>query len=571
MRLGTRTSSISEGRAGCAGRGALLLFGLVFFSMGAVFVGLIVRETWANWRTRSWPPMPCTIVESQVQTRSEGSDPYRPVVRYRLQDGSERVYETWKRNTPGFDDYARAQEVVERYPAGSTTTAHVDPADPSQAVLEHASMWIGLFVFLPLIFVLIGLVVMVSAVRGGARTETSAKPQALSEKARLGRRTGVLLFALFLVIGLAVFVPVGVMPMLRLIEARDWPAVQCTVISSRVRDVRGDDGTTYKPEILYAYTYIGREYRSSRYSAHAWSSGDRSKASAIVARYPPGSTTTCYVNPARPGEALLTREIDWLPVLLSMIPLVFVVIGAVGVTFMLRQGRGTSGIQPISAAAARGPLAPLTSGRRGPIVLRPNVRPLMKVVALGIFALVWNGIISVFVYQVIKGWNDGQPDMCLTAFMIPFVLVGLGVIAGMIHAFLAAFNPLPELAIEKSALSPGDSAEMKWHFTGNVQRIHRLRITLEGREEATYRRGTDTVTDKHVFHRATIVETSRPMEISTGKGRLSIPAETMHSFSSSSNKVVWELCLHGEIESWPDVKQEFALDVEPLPLSGGRA
>ena len=38
------------------------------------------------------------------------------------------------------------------------------------------------------------------------------------EKARMGRGAGVGLFALFLVIGLAVFVPVGVMPLIRLVE-----------------------------------------------------------------------------------------------------------------------------------------------------------------------------------------------------------------------------------------------------------------------------------------------------------------------------------------------------------------
>ena len=110
------------------------------------------------------------------------------------------------------------------------------------------------------------------------------------------------------------------MPLIRLVEARNWPAVECRVISSRVREVRGDDSTSYKPDILYAYTYNGREHRSSRYSAHGWSSGNRSHASEIIARYTPGTAATCYVNPARPGEALLMRDIHLLPTLLSMIP-----------------------------------------------------------------------------------------------------------------------------------------------------------------------------------------------------------------------------------------------------------
>ena len=52
MRFGTRSSSSAAAGAGCGARVGLLLFGLVFFGMGAVFVGLIASETWAISPTR---------------------------------------------------------------------------------------------------------------------------------------------------------------------------------------------------------------------------------------------------------------------------------------------------------------------------------------------------------------------------------------------------------------------------------------------------------------------------------------------------------------------------------------
>jgi hypothetical protein len=242
--------------------------------------------------------------------------------------------------------------------------------------------------------------------------------------------------------------------------------------------------------------------------------------------------------------------------------------------FVWRHGRRDTGIKPISAAAERGPLSSwrsTPSARHGAMTLGPKTRPRTKFIGIVLFALFWNGIVSVFVTIAIKGWMSGKGDLCLTAFMIPFVLIGLAAIGAAIHALLATFNPIPEVTIEKPALALGDSAEVKWRFTGSTHRIQRLRIRVEAREEATYRRGTDTHTDKHVFHREAILDTTRPMEIASGKGKLTIPPDTMHAFASANNKIIWELCLHGEISGWPDVKLEFALDVRPLAIAGGQA
>jgi hypothetical protein len=37
----------------------------------------------------------------------------------------------------------------------------------------------------------------------------------------------------------------------------------------------------------------------------------------------------------------------------------------------------------------------------------------------------------------------------------------------------------------------------------------------------------------------------------------------MHSFKSANNKIVWTLQLSGEIPRWPDVSEEFEIDVLP--------
>gem|GEM_PF-2716050 len=43
--------------------------------------------------------------------------------------------------------------------------------------------------------------------------------------------------------------------------------------------------------------------------------------------------------------------------------------------------------------------------------------------------LFWNGIVAVFLFQVLGGFHRGRPEWFLTIFLIPFLLVGLALIA----------------------------------------------------------------------------------------------------------------------------------------------
>jgi hypothetical protein len=114
----------------------------------------------------------------------------------------------------------------------------------------------------------------------------------------------------------------------------------------------------------------------------------------------------------------------------------------------------------------------------------------------------------------------------------------------------------------------GETLSLRWAFTGQSNRLHHLRIVLEGREEATYRRGTDTYTDRQVFATLGVVDSTADWEIPRGATEVSIPEDTMHSFDGSSNKIVWEVKVAGAIDRWPDVEQSFPITVRPLRIEG---
>jgi len=134
------------------------------------------------------------------------------------------------------------------------------------------------------------------------------------------------------------------------------------------------------------------------------------------------------------------------------------------------------------------------------------------------------------------------------------------------RTFLALFNPRAEVQISAPP-APGVPVALSWRFLGNAGRLRRLTIKVEGREEATYRRGTDTTTVKRTFARYVVLDTTEPSRIASGETLLALPADTMHTFEASRNKVLWSLKLHGDIPNWPDIDDEVALTVYPTALA----
>jgi hypothetical protein len=214
---------------------------------------------------------------------------------------------------------------------------------------------------------------------------------------------------------------------------------------------------------------------------------------------------------------------------------------------------------------------PETNNESGPMVLRAAYSRLGKAIGALLFAGFWNGIVSVFVIQVIHGAMRGSFEWFLAIFLIPFVLVGLGAIVFFIHSFLGVFAPKAKLTLSTGQIRLGDSVELDWEFTGRVHVIERLNICLEGCEEATYRRGTSTSTDRHVFARVPIITSSDVNEIRSGRARWQVPADSVPTFNARNNKIVWNLRVNGVIRRFPDIADSFAINIRPALLLEGNA
>ena len=80
-----------------------------------------------------------------------------------------------------------------------------------------------------------------------------------------------------------------------------------------------------------------------------------------------------------------------------------------------------------------------------------------------------------------------------------------------------------------------------------------------------YRQGTSTRTEKKTLLEVDVVDTDAPLRIASGMDKLEIPADTMHSFEATNNKIVWTLEVRGAVRFWPDVKESFKVVVLPRP------
>jgi hypothetical protein len=575
-------------RGGCASAGGrvvgALFFG-IFLATGTVALVLLSRQVLIEVAPWTWRETPCTIVSSTVEDTGDTDAPYLAHIRFAYPGPEGQLQSDRLHIAPvTSSSWGNLKKLVDRFPPGTETTCRVDPDDPTQAVLEASFPGSVLFLAIPLVFMAVGAGGVWFTLRRSKKTHEGEAPISGSARgARLSRWIPLAFGGIFVVVGGGLFIGLGVIPVARMIDAASWPETECTIVSSEVESHQSDDGTTYSIDILYSYRTAGRDWRSNRYDFSSGSSSGYEGKRKVVDRYPPGSTATCYVDPDDPSSAVLDRSFH-AAYLIGLFGLLFM---APGLAVMVWGSRWKSTGRPISGdtiqrtlrrsqASADSETASRVAARLGvpsaddltnpeaPKDLEPAIGPGLKAVGLGCAALFWNGIVSIFVWQAVVAYRSGSSDWGLNLFLIPFVLVGLGLVVGCIYSALATANPRPSLRVTPGSPRLGDSLHIEWRMDGRAQRLRRLEIVLVGQEVATYRRGTTTSTDREDFARLLVVASELGPEFARGARDLRIPADTMHSFDAPSNKIVWALKVSGDVPHWPDVTTDFPLHIRPL-------
>lgn len=563
MTLIFRNRSASSGQSRGAGRVAGTVIACLFILLGVAILFPMVRSVQKAQDARTWLPTPCQIIRSGYILPGVRSDAgYRFDVEYRYEQGGSHTSTQYRLDYSGSADFEPIQRLMLKFPPESPATCYVNSRNPAESILELPTLAGRLVLLVPISFSAVGIILLLTiwffpkSSRKPAHSPLSSAPAS-----RAPRLAASFLFGVFFLAGSLITYFVTGPSLSQSFASSSWQKVPATVVFGRVVASRDSDGTTYRADVLYQYEIKAKTYLSNRRDHVGGSSSGSSAKQQFVSKHPPGSQIDAYVNPSDPVVAVLEPGFTVLSLLLC-IPVLFALIGAIGILSQLRSRKTSTEPAPGMNMPNRVPIHPPHAA--SPAQFNSAKSRRSKFIILVIFSLFWNAIVWGISYSILSEGSI-KSNICPMIFMSIFVLIGLGVIGAAIHSLLALFNPTVQIEFSKSPLQLGDSLVLKWNVNGRFDRISQFTITLEGHEIARYRRGTDTHTDKHLFLKQPIVETAKQIEIAKGQKPLNIPADTMHSFKSSDNEIKWTLVIHGEISGWPDVKDELDLQIFPLP------
>ena len=156
-------------------------------------------------------------------------------------------------------------------------------------------------------------------------------------QSRLSRLYGVAVSLLVFALGVAALIPTLGLPLWQIASARNWPAVPCEIVSSRVHYEGGALTGGESVEVSFRYQTAGRSYTAARYKFVTGASHGFVDHAAIVARLPAGTKTVCFVNPDDPLDAVIERGLTTDLLFGLMMPLPITLLGAYMLVWCFRK------------------------------------------------------------------------------------------------------------------------------------------------------------------------------------------------------------------------------------------
>ena len=554
----------------------MIPFSLVWMAFSSVFVFLGVFGS-QDKNPDGWEKVPCLIEKFEITDDPEQDEPFGVDLEFRYTfrgagytgtktDKDKREYRD--------DDYHELLEKRSEIMAKPEVECLVNPQNPSEAILRLGAGGDRLggiiFAIFGSCFFLIGVGLFVNAIRQMRRSKREAAGSAsvtTTSKEDTPRLILFPFFSIFALAGTGILSGLIVPMWMNWWSAKSWIELPGEVIWSRIKSHKGDDSTTYSAHVFYRYELGGTTWRSDRHS-FSKVNGSLARAREQLKDYPAGAAIPVFVDPEKPEKSILRRELGgsaWF----SLFPLPFMAVGFGGLFWLLRgggkkgmttsiggnrsRGRASSNMTPASSS-----LAPGESLR-----LAPGKGRLLRVAGVFFAAAFWNGIVSVFQAQVIKDWGSGGFSWFLALFLIPFTVIGLGLIAAFLHQLGALFNPRPVLHLDSGQPRLGTTMTVRWEIPSGAGRLKTLRIILRGEEVATYRRGTNSVTERSIFHETEILSTEMVEMMRAGRGSTRLPAELVPSWRASNNRIEWSIAVEGTIALWPDISDTHTIEVLP--------
>lgn len=377
-------------------------------------------------------------------------------------------------------------------------------------------------------------------------------------------------------------------------EATEGLVVGKGLMRRRVVEPTGTTTSNWQPTLLVRYETAGGAFESWSRSPRSTITADRDAAVERLETWQLGSRVPAWYDPADPGVVVLERGFNWPMWLLTLVlPGALVTFGGSGLLRALVRW-GASEERRAVAGGIVGTLAPLTAAVRqdpghptipacddhinSPGTVLAYRLPIdspegWTLIGFGMFAALWNAVLVVLGINAGIDLLGGRTDWLLLGLLVPFAVVGVaGIVVFARRLVIATAIGTTQVEIGGQPLRPGTSFDVLL-AQGGTGTLESLALTLEAEEQATFRLGTDTRTERLIVCRQPVAAW-QAVQLSPGtrfeaRFTATIPATAMHSLSTEHNAVRWMLVVRGTPSRWPAFVRTFPVVVFPADPPGG--
>lgn len=353
---------------------------------------------------------------------------------------------------------------------------------------------------------------------------------------------------LFVIGGLGIFARDTLAPLGSWMEAGQWEAVPCAIQHSEVDRISDGEGARYEFDVRYTYLLNGHTYTGTRFGLLRGTSLVRKPVERLASMYPRGAERVCYVDPAEPALAVLSRDFQW-QFLQGLAGMVYVAAGGL-FWWLASQVYKT---RP-AAEACRGEVRLAYTRSRG---FRPPY-------LYGPF-LVLAPLAGFLVYAAIVVEPADDPHRT-------FLLLALGsgtaavIVSGLtLYHQLVALNPRPVVYLQPGTPCPGDELAFRWCFEGRSERLQAITMTLDCIQLDRESGSNTPYWGGKVLMSLPILASEEPAEFLSGSATIGLPEASVPTHWSKEDRFFWQVRVQSRTKGLPGMLEYLGVTVMGVP------
>lgn len=374
-------------------------------------------------------------------------------------------------------------------------------------------------------------------------------------------------FLVFGFFGLLFLFFLFIQPMINISKAKNWVKVPCKISKSELSIRLGDSetGPTFYPDIQFQYQFRGEWRVGGQYNFETAYTSFEDACRKILAKYPVGLETKCFVDPENPQSAVLNRDY-FKGLWVALFPTLFIILGFGGL-FLLYRFKNKKKRSPTSKILhyyKKQKLYQTTETISSSLEFFNNEK-LIKSKSGGIFEVSllmitfwWNFIIFYF----LKDLNIDLPQQPWHLLLPKAIGIFLMVVT-LYYFFIFYYNKsLLELIDQK--ITSGNIVKFRLINKRKFGHIKNLTVSLIGEESTRISGGESGYYVTNKFYKE-ILFNAKDHHLLTNKViSCRIPENLMCSFKAKNNEIIWMIALEQEFIIFPKIKTKFLIKVAPL-------